>query len=184
MRTDYSVFMTRNTIAYVSEYNEVGQLVTDIYTTNGVYRVDMEPIKLIDKVLKNYGSSYRGAKDSSKFHLGDIDMPPLVIGGAEGVYLFPSESPASHKCIWFVLHHVQHHKAIDKKNMAVYLTNGLVLTVEVSNSSFERRLTSATRLRVKMEGRHLNYRSYDIEVDYQMVRELKGYTYRTKRQIE
>lgn len=184
MRTDYSIFMKRNTLAYVSEYNEVGKLVTDICTTNGVYRVDMEPIKLIDKVLKTYGSSYIGAKESSKFHLGEIDMAPLVIGGAEGVYLFPSESPASHKCVWFALHHVAHYKEIDKKNTAVYLTNGLVLTVGVSKSSFERRLSSATRLRVKMEGQHLGYRSYDIEVDYQMVRELKGYTYRTKRQNE
>lgn len=181
MRKNYSVYMKRNTIAYVSKFNEVGKLVTDIYTTNGLYRVDIEPIKLIDKVLKNYGSSYTGAKESSRWLLGDIDMPPLVIGGAEGVYLFPSESPATPNCTWFLLHHVEHHKAIDKKNTAVYLTNGLVLTVGVSNSSFERRLTSATRLRVKMEGRHLGYRSYDTEVDYQMVHELKGDTYKVNK---
>lgn len=184
MREDYSVFMKRNTIAYKSAFNEVGRLVTDVYTTNGVFRVDMEPNKLIDNAMKNYGSSYAGAKEGSKYILGGIDMPPLVVGGAEGLYLFPSESPASPTCTWFFLHHVNDHKAIHKKKTAVYLTNGLVLTVDVSKSTFESRLTSATLLKVKMEGRNLGYRAYDTDVNYQMIHELKGDTYHMKRYFD
>ncbi|MCM3636585.1 competence protein ComK [Sporosarcina luteola] len=181
MRKNYSVFMNRNTIAYVSAFNEVGKLVTDIYTTKGIYRVDIEPIKLIDKVFKNYGSSYTGAKEGSKWILGDIDMPPLVIGGAEGLYLFPSESPSSPTCKWFFLHHIVHHKAIEKKKTAVYMTGELVLTADISKSSFESRLTHATLLKVRMEGQNLDYRTFDMSVNYQMVQEFKVDAYKVNR---
>ncbi|MFC5604781.1 competence protein ComK [Sporosarcina koreensis] len=181
MRKDYSVFMKRNTIAYVSVFNEVGELVTDVYTTNGVFRVDIAPVKLIDKVFKNHGSSYKGAREGSKYILGDIDMPPLVIGGADGLYLFPSEAPSSPTCIWFFLHHIVHYKAIEKKKTAVYLTGGLRLVAEISKSSYASRLTNAMLLKVRMEGSNLGNRPYDTIVNYQMVQELKDDAYRVNR---
>lgn len=183
MRKDYSVFMKRNTIAYATVFNEVGERVTDVYTTNGVFRIDIEPIKLIDKLFKNYGSSYKGAREGSKYILGDIDMPPLVIGGSEGLYLFPTESPSSPTCIWFFLHHIVHHKAIEKKKTAVYVTGGLMLTAAISKSSFASRLMNATLLKVQMEGRNLGYWAYGSDVSYQMVGEVNGEGYRVSEQF-
>src|SRR5690606_23936818 len=98
------------------------------------------------------------------------------------LYLFPTESPSSPTCIWFFLHHIVHHKAIEKKKTAVYVTGGLMLTAEISKSSFASRLMNATLLKVQMEGRNLGYWVYGSDVSYQLVGEVNGNNYEVFKQ--
>ena len=183
MNHDISALINKGIMAYVGTFNEVGKHVTDIYSSNGVYQVDIEPKKLFDKILNYYGSSYKGAIASSKSILGPVDMAPISIGGPGGYILLASMSPSTPECTFFLLHHIEHSFAIDRKNTAVEMSNGEILHVPVSISRFRKRFLTALELKEYMAGRSLYYIPYDRGEHYQAVSE-KTVLYRLKKQSD
>lgn len=177
-------WMNKGTMAYAGVYNEFAQLVTDVYTTKGVFRVDLEPRKLIDKVLNYYGSNYAGAKASAKSILKTGNKIPISIGGATGFILLPSMSPANPECVYFLLHHVIDYHCLDKMDTAVECSNGLFINAGVRKTAFKGRMYYARKLRDMMALREPFRIPYDGERYYQTVNEADDNNYYVKKQSD
>lgn len=183
MNNEISTLINKGIMAYVGTFNEVGKHVTDIYSSEDVYQVDVEPKKLLDKVLNYYGANYKGAIASSKSILGPVDMAPISIGGPNGYILFTSMSPSIPECTFFFLHHIRSYHTIDSKTTAVVLSNGEILHVPVSRRSFQSRYHKALELKEKMASRSLYHIPYDMGEHYQAVSD-KTVFYRVKKQSD
>lgn len=184
MDREVSLLLNKMTIAYAGDHNENGEFITNMHTSQGIYQVDLEPKNLIDKVLKYYGSTYKGALASSKSILGTVDMAPICIGGPEGAILFSSMSPSLRECAYFLLHHVKSFHEINKKQTAVFLSNGQMMAVNVSKRSFGQRHYRALELKEKMSGRTLYHIPFDMGEYYQVVNEKENRTYRIKKKSD
>ena len=141
------------TIVFYPQYDQFGNLLTGVMEKHGTFVVDMPSTDLIDYNLKYYGSSLKGASDGTKMILGEISMKPIVMNEKLGLYWFPSKSPSSEDCVWFALHHIKDYCSYGKKKTLVTFSNGSTIVVDISVTSFDKKVQRAYKLKGKVEGR-------------------------------
>ncbi|MCM3744081.1 competence protein ComK [Sporosarcina luteola] len=130
MREEYVV--NNETSIILPEFDENGRLLSVVMEKSQLFKVNIEPTKLIDHSLRRYGSSLRGANDGSRTLLGEISMAPIVLNLTQSLYWFPHMSPVREDCVWIAADHIQDYKAIDKKQTEIVFTNGTTIILDTS----------------------------------------------------
>ncbi|WP_301107736.1 competence protein ComK [Sporosarcina sp.] len=153
MKISKEFIVTKGTAVIYPEYTEEGVLQSVAMEGNVLKRVNQKPTEVIDRNLRYYGSSLRGAKDSTKVILGDVFMSPVVINELLNIFFFPSKSPHKPDCIWFALYHIRSYIEIDAKRTCVTFINGAKFKVDVSYYSFNSRYQTACKYKNLIDGR-------------------------------
>ncbi|WP_158318943.1 competence protein ComK [Robertmurraya kyonggiensis] len=136
------------TVLFYGIYYENGALFTLVIEGNDKFLVAMAPLKLIDKTLISYGSSFKGALESSRKLLGENrKMYPLKIDASLDIWIFPSKSYKKENCVWFALNHVENTKLLGIKDTKVFLDYGHEINIEMRETSFRNKRGSAEDLR-------------------------------------
>ncbi|MCM3709170.1 competence protein ComK [Sporosarcina luteola] len=149
LKEEYVV--NNGTSIILPEFDENGRLLSVVMEKTELFKVNIEPTKLIDYSLRCYGSSLRGANDGSRTLLGEISMPPIVLNLTQSLYWFPHMSPVNEDCVWIAIDHVKDYKAIDKKHTEIVLNNGTEIILNTSFYSFDEKYTRAFKLKYKIE---------------------------------
>lgn len=181
MREEYVV--NNGTSIILPEFDENGKLLSVVMEKSELFKVNLEPTKLIDYSLRRYGSSLRGANDGSRTLLGEISMPPIVLNLTQCLYWFPSMSQKKKDCVWIAADHVKDYQALDKKQTKILLNNGSEIILNSSHYSFDQKYNRAFKLKYQIErqdptevvfeskkgysirkkGKDRNYRGFDEE---------------------
>ncbi|TKC14749.1 hypothetical protein FA727_21135 [Robertmurraya kyonggiensis] len=154
MKEGYEMIIRKNylinakTVLFYGIYYENGALFTLVIEGNDKFLVAMAPLKLIDKTLISYGSSFKGALESSRKLLGENrKMYPLKIDASLDIWIFPSKSYKKENCVWFALNHVENTKLLGIKDTKVFLDYGHEINIEMRETSFRNKRGSAEDLR-------------------------------------
>ncbi|MFC5604739.1 competence protein ComK [Sporosarcina koreensis] len=176
LREEYVV--NNETSIILPEFDENGQLQSVVMEKTELFRVKLEPTKLIDFSLRRYGSSLRGAKDGSRTLLGEISMPPIVLNLTQSIYLFPSMSPENEDCVWIAAAHVKEYKAIDKKQTKIVLNYGSEIILNSSHYSFDQKYNRAFKLKRQIEGQTPPGTVFESKKGYSIRKKGKDRNYR------
>lgn len=130
------------------EYGKPGSLVLEPDRT---FIVPMKPRHLIDRTLRTYGTSYRGAVEGAAYILERNHNPPVLINAGKPVILFPTTSPSREECAWFALDHIVHFQEEEKATTRITFTKGNSLVADVSCHSFNTQFQKALRFRHQLE---------------------------------
>jgi len=149
--TDY--VMNYNTVLLLPKTNEFGELYTFVLDKNSSFDVKLGPTDLIDFNLKYYGSSLKGAREGANMILGVGKMSPVMINEKLDLYWFPSKSSAKEDCIWFALHHIKETIKLPNTHTKVIMSDGDIIIVEMSKTSFDKKIQKAYNLKGKIESR-------------------------------
>ncbi|PLS01948.1 competence protein ComK [Neobacillus cucumis] len=148
LRQDYLI--NEKTGLLLGEYYTNGALYTRVIEGVESFLVEMSPIKLIDKSLLRYGSSFHGALSSSKEVLGGMYMYPIKISSTLDIWLFPSKSYKKANCIWFVLNHILDTFPKSVQHTEVFLRYGHNITIELRECTFRTKRRNAEKLRERI----------------------------------
>lgn len=116
--------INEKTVLLTGEYDKYGNLCTRVIEGEKTFVINESPVKKIDNTLLNYGSSFKGALESSKFILGPIKMPPIKINENKGIWLFPTKSFRRKNCVWFNLDHIIKTKPLGVNKTLVIMNYG------------------------------------------------------------
>lgn len=154
MKEGYEMVIRENylinakTVLFYGIYYENGALFTFVIEGNDKFLVAMAPLKLIDKTLISYGSSFKGALESSRELLGgNRKMYPIKIDASLDIWIFPSKSYKKENCVWFALKHVENTKLLGIKDTKVFLNYGHEIDIKMRGSSFRNKRVCAADLR-------------------------------------
>ncbi|WP_449619658.1 competence protein ComK [Robertmurraya sp. Marseille-Q9965] len=146
IRVNYLI--NAKTVLFYGIYYENGALYTLVIEGNDKFLVAIAPLKLIDNTLISYGSSFKGALESSRKLLGENrKMYPLKIDASLDIWIFPSKSYKKENCVWFALNHVENTKPLGIKETKVFLDYGHEIDIKMRESSFRNKRGSASDLR-------------------------------------
>jgi competence protein ComK len=109
--------------------------------------VRMAPLQIINRTLVKLGSSFEGARYSSKALLGDIRMHPIKINTGQEIWLFPSKSFEKPNCVWFSLIHVKGTKKTGIKKTMILLSNNHTYEINMKEAFFNQKRQKAEELR-------------------------------------
>ena len=137
------------TLALIPFYeNATGKVKTKIMELGGVTLSGLNPIEIMDANLKFSGSSLTGAGQGTKHILGKVKMHPVTIN--ERVW-FPVFSPKKDGCIWLALNHIKRYSAYGSLGTIITFTSGTELIMDITVSTFERRMNRACALKAQIE---------------------------------
>ncbi|WP_158587428.1 competence protein ComK [Neobacillus notoginsengisoli] len=142
---DYLV--NEKTVLITGEYDQYGNLFSKVLEGNKIIYVKMPPIQLINLSLVRLGSSFIGARHSSKALLSGIRMHPITVNTSLGIWLFPSKSFGKSNCVWFSLMHVRGTKKNGLKKTIVQLSYGHTYEINMKEASFNQKRKKAEELR-------------------------------------
>ncbi|CAM3267699.1 competence protein ComK [Filibacter tadaridae] len=151
MKRSAQYIITYNTILFLPEYDDAGNLYTKVFDGGSPFVVEMNPTELIDFNLKYYGSSLKGARESANMILGDTKMHPVNVIEKLGIFWFPSKSPEENDCVWFALHHIENTIKLSSKETEIILSGGSKIIIAISKSSFEGKILKAYKLKGKLD---------------------------------
>lgn len=143
MKAILDYIINEKTVMFGGVYSEYGELFTRVIEEDEIILVAMSPLKLIDKSLLQFGSSFIGAKQSSKELLGPMYIFPIKICDQLDIWIFPTKSPKKHNCVWFALNHVHRTKSLGNGKTEVTLSYGHTILINMKESAFikKRRMT-------------------------------------------
>jgi competence protein ComK len=139
--------INEKTVLFTGEYDHYGKLCTRFIEGEDTFVLNESPVKKIDKTLLNYGSSFKGALESSKYILGPIKMPPIKINENKGIWLFPTRSFKRKNCVWFNLDHILHTKPLGVSKTLVFMNYGHTIIINMKESAFNQRRQKTQQLR-------------------------------------
>jgi competence protein ComK len=171
--------MNEKTVLLSSEYDQNGKFITKVIEGKEVFLVDLSPVKLIDKSLINYGSSFKGALESSKDLLHPMKTYPIKISRSLDIWIFPAKSYDNEKSIWFVLNHINDYQAKGTEHTEVFLSCGHTIKIDMKLRTFRTKLHNARELREQILQNYKNSMtiSYEPEKGFYIVEDKKGYKY-------
>jgi competence protein ComK len=148
MEVKHNYLINSNTILLYGVLYENGELYTFVLETEKAFLVAMPPVKLIDKSLISYGSSFSGALKSSTQLLGkERKKYPIKIDASLDIWLFPTKSYKKDNCIWFALNHVSDTLPLGQKFTKVFLSNGHTFELGMREMAFRAKLRTVENLR-------------------------------------
>ncbi|OCA87641.1 hypothetical protein A8F94_07225 [Bacillus sp. FJAT-27225] len=140
-------FINEKTVLITGEYSPYGKLYSKILEGEELIFVSMPPVQVINRSLLRLGSSFDGARHSSKVLLGDIRMHPVTINTSLGIWLFPSKSFEQPTCVWFSLTHVKGTKKTGLKKTLIYLSYNHTFEINMKEAFFNQKRKKAEDLR-------------------------------------
>lgn len=147
----HKYLINEKTILFYGVYYENGELYTFVVHDEEVFLVAMPPMKLIDKTLMSYGSSFKGAIKSSQLLLGENrKMYPIKIDSSLDIWIFPTKSYKKENCVWFALNHVLDTKPRGVQLTKVFLTNGHTIELAMKESAFREKRRNTDELKDKI----------------------------------
>ncbi|MEH7248585.1 competence protein ComK [Neobacillus niacini] len=151
MKIKYKYLINEKTILFYGVYYENGELYTFVVHDDDVFLVAMPPMKLIDKTLMSYGSSFKGAIKSSQLLLGkNRKMYPIKIDASLDIWIFPTKSYKKENCVWFALNHVIDTKPQGVQFTKVFLTHGHTIELAMKESAFREKRRNTDELKDKI----------------------------------
>lgn len=139
--------INEKTVLITGEYDKYGNLYSKILEGEKLIYVKMPPLQLINYSLVRLGSSFDGARHSSKVLLGGIRMHPITVNTSLGIWLFPSKSFENPYCVWFSLMHVKGTKRNGLKKTIVQLSYGHTYEINMKEAFFNQKRKKAEELR-------------------------------------
>ncbi|WP_043932337.1 competence protein ComK [Bacillus sp. EB01] len=142
---DYSI--NEKTILITGVYNPHGKLYSKILEEDKLIFVKLSPVQVINRTLLRLGSSFDGARHSSKALLGDIRMHPITISTSQGIWLFPSKSFEQPTCVWFSLTHIKGTQRTGLKKTLIHLSYNHTYEINMKEAFFNQKRQKAEYLR-------------------------------------
>lgn len=129
----------------VPKFDEFNNPYTVVYHANGVKEIIKQtPDQLLDRELKEYGSSLKGAKEAARSMLPPTTMYPILIPRRGFIPVwFSSESARNEKHIYFAIHAVVSIEVVTKESCMVVLRNGEKIEAPVSKRRLNHRINHA-----------------------------------------
>ncbi|MGG0658071.1 competence protein ComK [Rummeliibacillus pycnus] len=140
-----------NTMAFLPSYDGVGSYKTDILEVDALKESLLSPIELVDKNLRYFGSSLKGASEGTRYILGEVNMYPVIMNHKQQLVWFPTKSPKKNDCVWLALNHIKNYKKNNNQSTEIIFTNDSSLNIQLSYSSFEKRINRASMLKFRLE---------------------------------
>lgn len=148
---DYVV--NTETMVILNRYDEYGNLCSLVVEEEDIYEVNESPLVIIRKSTLFYGSSLDGAITGARASLGNISMPPVIIGGGKRMYWFPSKATGHEDCIWFSADHIKNYETFDDGTLKVHFHNGYSINIASTYYRFDQKVGRANKLKNIMERR-------------------------------
>ncbi|WP_102692964.1 competence protein ComK [Rummeliibacillus pycnus] len=145
--------VNENTMAFIPFYDGEGKIKTNILEVEDFKDSQLTPIELVDRNLRFFGSSLKGASEGTRYVLGEVNMYPVIMNLKHQLVWFPTISPKKNDCVWLALNHIKSYKKNKNQSTEILFTNGSSLTIEVRFSSFDRRINRACALKFRLDYR-------------------------------
>lgn len=126
-------------------YDRYGKLCTRVFETKRTMIINKSPLEVLDYSIKCIGFDLRGALKTSRWHLGDIHMYPIMVNPIRRIILFPSRSPKHEENIWFNPQHIKRTTS-SNRNTSIQFSNGSTLIIPTRLASFNHKLQTAEQL--------------------------------------
>lgn len=139
--------------AFIPYYDDFGKLVTFVLEANQYFTVEKTPYYVMDKSLRYYGTSMRGAKDGVKEILGNVNMSPVIVNVEHGMYWLPTKSPRAADCAWLCLAFIFSCKDDGQGGSIVTLTTGDKIHLDVECLKLKNRIHQTYVLKCEIEKR-------------------------------
>jgi competence protein ComK len=123
-------------------YDRNGKTCTIVREINKTFIVDKSPLEILEISIRSIGFNLKGAMKTSKWHLGDIHMCPIMVNPILKICLFPNHSPKRDDTMWFNPDHI-HRTTSSFLKTNVEFNNGLIIRVNSKLSSFNTKLQAA-----------------------------------------
>lgn len=121
-----------NTLALIG----INPKCTKILENSNEFIVNESVISIINNSCLNYGSSYQGRWDASKFYLNREYKLPIIIRSNDYIIFMPLKSVFRSDCIWICFNRiVNYYEKVGKINVDFY--NYGVYEFDISIKSFE-----------------------------------------------
>lgn len=138
--------INQNTLYMYGFYDRNGMLCTIVIETNKTFIVNTDPLTILENSINCIGYNLKGAIASSKWILGNIHMPPVMINPIQSICVFSDKSAKNAQTIWFNPAHIVRTTSYKKKTY-IEFTNGTTLIIHCSISAFNTKLQNAMQLR-------------------------------------
>lgn len=136
------------------------RLYTKMKEYDGDFTIPLKPFTVVKESCRYYASSYQGRKEGTKTLIGVTHKAPIVIDPFQGIYLFPTASPARDDCIWISQGFVEDYQAAEYGKTEVMFINGETLVLPVSLHTFRQQMYRTLILRDKIEQRMASEQVY------------------------
>lgn len=145
--------ITPLTMAILPQFDERGNLLSNIITETGEHLVPITPIKVIQNACSFFASSLQGRLEGTKSVSRFTHKAPIAIDPASGIYFFPTRSPRNKDCAWLSHSHIQSIDPDKNKKTIVSFRNGLQIFFEESYGSMTNQLQRTAQFRYMLERR-------------------------------
>lgn len=133
-------------------YDRNAKLCTLVKELNRTFIVDRSPLQILNDSIRCIGFNLRGAMETSKWHLGNIHMRPLMVDPSQRIVVFPDKSPKRPDTIWFNPNHIKRTLAVHLKTKVAF-TNGSTITIPSKLYSFNNKLQIADQFMKMIENK-------------------------------
>ncbi|MCJ7843097.1 competence protein ComK [Lederbergia sp. NSJ-179] len=168
VREDYIIkSFTAGLLPWVDHY---GYLITRVVEAIDCFTVLKSPLQIMQDSLLHYGHDLNGATQAAKQALGNIDMPPVKV--YNNIYWFPIYSKVKEHNIWIASNHGNLYKAKNRTETNLYIGKNHIITLELSQRTYEGKLNKARTLEIIHNLRFQElYEETPHETNAQIVRE-------------
>ncbi|HBZ09947.1 MAG TPA: hypothetical protein DEO65_08740 [Bacillus bacterium] len=153
MQEMYDYVIHKETMGILNRYDEYGNLCSLVVEEKDIYEVNESPLVIVKNSALFYGSSLEGAITGARAALGKISMSPVMIGGIERMYWFPSKSTEHEDCIWFSAEHIKDYRTLDDGTLEVRFHNDYSINIASTYYRFDQKVGRANKLKNIMERR-------------------------------
>lgn len=144
------------TIAIMPFIGENGEIYSVVIEFENDYIVEMPQRKLLEMNFKHYGSSLRGAREGTRAILGNVNLPPLTLHEASGIYLFEVKSTLAQYSVWFNLLNVVRGVQCRDGLYHVLTVDGKMIQVNMPFRKINEKIDQAYGLKGRLE-KHVQF---------------------------
>ncbi len=141
--------VNENTVAFLPKIDGFGNVHTEILEVDHLIKSHLNPIELVDKNLRNFGSSLTGAHEGTRYILGRVNMCPVIMN--HHLVWFPTDSSKKNDCVWLSLNHIKYYQKNTNKSTQIIFTNNSTFTLGVNFNKFKTRISNAYELKCRLE---------------------------------
>jgi competence protein ComK len=153
----------------VGYYDRNGKLCTIVEEVDNIFIIDQSPLEILEYSINLIGYDLKGATNTSKWLLGDIQMCPIMVNPVLNICLFPSKSSKHHDTMWFNPDHIKRTRGY-RRNTTIEFSNGLNLIIPCKLPYFNSKLQNAEQLRKMTYSAGTNPASFVLDPNKRKVR--------------
>ncbi len=151
LKKEYEV--NPQTMALLAQYDERGQVVTEVFESKGCFKLPKHPSQIVDDSCRYFASSLEGRISGTKQVAGFTHKPPIVISQAMGIYFFPIISPKRKECSWISHNFIRSYQGEENQTTTIFFSNGMSVNVPVSEGMIANQVQRTAQFRFILEAR-------------------------------